>query len=281
MPNFSQRYNYSSIDFELEVEYLSKTARIGIWNVIYESRNNLFHPDSIGLAEHLSKRLWSDYLNQPLDDQPGYSDLQQIVKNLIIKSSWNKVFDLLEAIFKYWDEFVQHNIFAVRDDLTEFVESIVRCFKVRHIGYSVIALQITPIQSEAEVEEINEAAKNLQYLPGAHQSLARAMHHLSNRDNPDYINSVKESISAVEAVLKEVSGKNSLSENIDELKKKGVVVHPALQKSMKTMYGWASQVARHGTPTGSVIDFPLAKWTLITCTAFINYLIHQKDYPMQ
>jgi len=52
-------------------------------------------------------------------------------------------------------------------------------------------------------------------------------------------------------------------------------LHPALKKSISSLYGYASDGAgiRHGLKEDDiVIDFHEAKFILVVCVSFINYL---------
>ena len=60
--------------------------------------------------------------------------------------------------------------------------------------------QIVPITDELEIREIEQACKTP--FDGARTQLQKALGFLSDRENPDYKNCVKESISAVESVCK-------------------------------------------------------------------------------
>ena len=103
----------------------------------------------------------------------------------------------------------------------------------------------------------------------------------SRRPLPDYENSIKESISAVEAVcsiITGLSGKNAtLGKTIKKLKDYGVHIHPSMENAFSSMYGYTSDEdgIRHGG-----IDFKWApaedaKYMLVSCSAFVNYLIEK------
>lgn len=68
-----------------------------------------------------------------------------------------------------------------------------------------------------------------------------------------YTDSVKESIHAVESVMKNRYGTSSFSKLLDKMQRDGRLKHPALQAALKKLYGWASneEGVRHSHITSS------------------------------
>ncbi len=99
---------------------------------------------------------------------------------------------------------------------------------------------------------------------------------LSDRKQPDYRNSIKESISAVEAVSQVVSGKTkaTLGDCIKVLKTHGAI-HPAFEQALLQLYGYTSDEGgiRHAlTEDSTMPSYADAKFMLVSCAAFINFL---------
>ena len=99
---------------------------------------------------------------------------------------------------------------------------------------------------------------------------------LSDRLTPDYRNSIKESISALESIAKVISKnpKDSLGAALDKIKGK-LKIHPALERGFKQIYGYTSDTdgIRHALTEETTCDFADAKFMLVSCSAFINYLV--------
>lgn len=121
------------------------------------------------------------------------------------------------------------------------------------------------------------ASEDASSVAGARHALERATSLLADRETPDYPNSIKESISAVEAVIKKVTGKGELSKGLMELESAGLTIHPALRSAWLKMYGWTSadDGIRHGGIEAADADQALAKYVLVTCSAFVSYLIEE------
>ena len=99
---------------------------------------------------------------------------------------------------------------------------------------------------------------------------------LSDRQSPDYRNSIKESISAVESICKIVTNdeKATLGKALKIIEDK-LGLHPALKASLSQLYGYASDSdgIHHAMLQESNLSYIDAKFMLVACTNFINYLI--------
>jgi hypothetical protein len=99
---------------------------------------------------------------------------------------------------------------------------------------------------------------------------------LSDRKAPDYRNSIKEAISAVEAVCQLVTGsqKMSLGEALKKMEPK-LNLHPAMREAFLKLYGYTSDAEgiRHALLDESSLKFEDAKYMVVTCSAFVNYLV--------
>ena len=78
----------------------------------------------------------------------------------------------------------------------------------------------------------------------------------------------------METVCRAFAGGSTLSEALKELKKR-VEIHPAFERSLHTLYGYTSDEGgvRHSLLESSTISFSDAKFMLVTCSAFANYLV--------
>ncbi|MBU9247667.1 hypothetical protein [Burkholderia multivorans] len=142
-------------------------------------------------------------------------------------------------------------------------------------AYRIVNRQIVPVTSTQEVQALEQALSDKGRFVAASAHLSTALGHLSNRQNPDYRNSIKESISAVEAVAKVVSGKDKaeLGDALATLEKAGKL-HAALRKGYSALYGYTSDAngIRHALMDEPNLNAEDAKYFLLACTAFVNYL---------
>ncbi len=167
-------------------------------------------------------------------------------------------------------EFVVQN-FSDEYDIAEFngiLES--EC-----CGYRIVNREITPITNPIEIENIEEATSSRYNSINSH--FGNALKLLSDKKAPDYPNSIKESISAVEALCKIISGdeKGTLGKCLKKIAQN----HPipkSLEVALNALYGYTSGEGgiRHALTEGSTQPtFADAKFMLVSCTAFVNYLI--------
>jgi hypothetical protein len=98
---------------------------------------------------------------------------------------------------------------------------------------------------------------------------------LSSKVNPDYRNSIKESISAVEAMARVVTGdqKATLGDALKTLETRGAL-HPAMKEAFSKMYGYTSNAEgiRHALVSESNVTQADARYFLVVCSAFVNLL---------
>lgn len=134
-----------------------------------------------------------------------------------------------------------------------------------------------PISSSAEVASIESALSTTSAtgLAGAHTHIATALQLLAKRPDPDYRNSIKESISAVEALAKQLGTADSqgLAGALSELGKK-VPLHGAFRSALLSLYGYTSDEGgiRHAMLEEPSLGYEEAKYMAVACSAFVNFL---------
>jgi hypothetical protein len=144
-------------------------------------------------------------------------------------------------------------------------------------AYRLIDKHIARITNPTEVEAIEDARQITAELSlaGATAHLDAALMMLSDRTSPDYRNSIKESISAVESVAKQIAGDTSadLGRAIMALERK-TPLHGALKAGFLSLYGFTSDSSgiRHALMDSPTVDFTDAKYMLVTCSAFVSFL---------
>lgn len=155
-------------------------------------------------------------------------------------------------------------------------EEFNQLFEREYVGYRFVNGLITPITNRTETDAINQAATTHNEIVNKHIHKAIAL--LSDREYPDYSNSIKESITAVEAMCNLIAGKKNatLGEALKHLEDNGVLIHKALKSAFNTLYGYTSDAngIRHaGDMGGSEATFVEAKYMLVSCSGFVNYLM--------
>jgi hypothetical protein len=215
--------------------------------------------------------LWTDYFKQPLDNirNKTWSYIYGQIREHFFKCSWNEVYDFIEFIA---------NNYRDKDNNKEFMKYCNSILERELSAYRFVGGKITPITSEPEISEIEKALDTRDSLKTVKTHLKRALELLSDRESPDYRNSIKESISAVEAICKLITNneKATLGQTLDQIGNK-VDLHPALKKAFDSLYGYTNDAEgiRHALLEESHLSFEDAKFMLVSCSAFINYLINK------
>jgi hypothetical protein len=145
-------------------------------------------------------------------------------------------------------------------------------------AYRFIQGALVPISNAAEIAAIDEAAGHAATvgLDGVHTHIKTALALFSLKPTPDYRNSIKESISAVESAAKSISGtdKGELKDALAALEAR-IQVHGALKKGFLSLYGYTSDAdgIRHALLDEPSVGFDEAKFMLVSCSAFATFLI--------
>lgn len=146
-------------------------------------------------------------------------------------------------------------------------------------GYRLIKDKFVNIVNAEELAAINQASSSPYASVNTH--IQKALSLYSDRKKPDYENSIKESISAVEAMCCIITGQTgasaTLGATLKKLEDNGVVIHGAMRSAFSQLYGYTSDSdgIRHGGIDFKNAPAEDAKYMLISCSAFVNYLIEK------
>ena len=267
MKTFSQRKGLKTISEIIQLDGMNDDLRNSLWNILcylfwendefYDTRNRIN-------IEGMSKDIWSEFFKLPIDGRPSTPKLIiDTIRKFFFSCEWNIVYDFIEFIV---------NLYG--DKLLGFTELVNNVLEKELSGYRFAGKQLTDITNEEELSMIEEAVRDSKYA-GVSGHIQSAIEHYSNQEKPDYRNSIKESISAVESMARIISGKTNatLGDAIKEIEKKGNL-HPALKEGFLKLYGYTSD---EGGIRHSMVDIPNlgskeARYFLVTCSAFVNYL---------
>jgi hypothetical protein len=148
-------------------------------------------------------------------------------------------------------------------------------------GYRISGNTFVPIVPEDELSEITKATM---HNDGVKDHLSKAKEFISPTNNsPNYRNSIKESISAVELLLRNIFvNNNELSKNVSMLND---IIHPSLAVALDKIYAYTSDASgvRHSHKAnhkGSEDNAPNqaeAIFSLVVCSAYINLIKAKYD----
>ena len=286
---FSDRNGINKISTKIQVNTFNTRTRTALGNFflklirgeIYISQYNYFFNDNI--CENFLKSLISECYCEPLTDFYFYylnkdEYYKEYLEPVICKGSYADILTLLEFLIEFSslydsDDFTPSYSAGVQQTITDCINEI---FESEFVGYRVVGNIITPITDEVETKEI-ETGLSVEF-GGCRSHIQKALAFLSDRENPDYKNSIKESISAVESICQIITGegKSELSKTLKKLKDSGIHIHSALEQAWGKLYAYTCDEGgvRHAEKAfESNVTFEEAKYMLVSCCAFVNYLI--------
>ncbi|OYD97765.1 hypothetical protein CDG76_02660 [Nostoc sp. 'Peltigera membranacea cyanobiont' 210A] len=265
---FSQRRGLKPISEIIQIDSMNHALRNSLWNVLSA---NFFLKYSKTISNYMySDRyvddfivyVWEKYFKYILDDFSATPrESVTWLLEYFEKCQWYEVYDFLEITINYFKS-------------PKLVEDINSVLERELAGYRFVGGVFTDITNEQEIEMLEQAVDDKNF-PAVSSHLKGSLALMTNRENPDYRNSIKESISAVESVAKAITGKpkGTLADALKVLEVSHNL-HPALKNSFLILYGYTSDEGgiRHAMLTEPDLTIADAKFFLLSCTSFINYL---------
>ena len=254
-----------------QLEDLDYSTRNAIWNYLYESSIKDYSSGQYSQLSNsktireLYRCTWKDFFVLAVDLFDKTVLLERI-RDMVFRGSWYELYNYFEFILTIYSD----------NEKSQFVKEMNVIFERELVGYRIINYKVTQLTSQSEVDEVNHGLENTSFLNGVHLHLKNALSKYGDRQNPDYRNSIKESISAVEALLTKLTGKRKFSDALRELEKT-IEIHSSLKEGYIKIYGYTSDGdgIRHPLKDKDTVQFEDAKYMLVSCSAFINYLIEK------
>lgn len=276
---FSERMGVIKVSKIIQKEEISNELRAALWNVLYA---NVICQASAKFQSAL-KMDFATHFVQILVDSRGY-DVFVAIRGFITQGQWYKVYDTVEYIYlfvksyspEYKKDFRGNYQIVPSPNSQRLKKEINLVLEQENSAYRIVDDEIAPITDDMEIKEIETAQENPRSNVQTH--INTALGFLSDRQTPDYRNSIKESISAVEALCREITSESTLDKALPALIKKGVEIPSMLQKSFEKFYHFTNDKngIRHALMDEGQICFEEAKYMLVLCSAFINYIQGKK-----
>jgi hypothetical protein len=272
---FSERQGIQKPKTEIQVDTMDTALRNQLWNALSVYYWEPGYAPSLSRSEQptqkadiLRRRIWNFYFEAPLDTVPhGWFQTLKTIREYFFRCDWNEVYDFIEFVaYNYDDEYINE----------QFRQTCNNVLKTNLSAWHFVGKQLTKITSESEIAEIEEALSSPFMSVNTH--LDNALKLMSDKKSPDYRNSIKESISAVEALCRIITGdKNAnLGQALNTIERGSKIkLHGALKSGFSSLYGYTStdQGIRHALLEEPTLDFEDAKFMLVSCSAFVNYLM--------
>ncbi len=256
---------------KLQLSSMNDDLRHSLWNVHEYCFDKISSNKDAGSGKkalnHLLESYWEDFFKQPIFDfrlACYLSQRRDDVRKLYYKLPWYKVYSFIEFTADYLDCFIEgsHQFFI--EDCNFYLQRENSAF--RFIGDSV-----SPIISPAEISNIE---KGLTIGDEAAQHIASALALLANNGRDQSRESVAQSVAAVEAIVKKVTNKPNAQ--LGELYKVlPLPSHHQFRQALHNLYNYTSgkDGIRHAlTETSEPVSRSLARFMLVTCSAFVNLI---------
>ena len=274
MKTFSERKGLKPVRQTIQTDVMTDELRNSLWNalqlIVWDSQD--FMHDRYGNypgIDGFSELLWFRYFKKPIDERPSYAysnrseKILKIIRDYFFAASWNEVYDFLEFV-----------VAACQKGNSRLSDTLNRVLSTEMSAYRFVDGKVVDIIGEQEREMLEEVLADTKFAAVA-AHLERALALLADRKQPDYRNSIKESISAVEAMARIVSGapKATLGEALKALEKTGKL-HAALKDGFSKLYGYTNDESgiRHAMLDEPQLTQEDAKYFLLSCSSFVNYL---------
>ena len=194
-PFFSARNGYTHVPNKMVPEEITTGLRNKLWNLCDMA---VSYKDMSDVSFHL----WHELYKEPLDTRGEYSGYEgtnwsptwKSVRNRFFEAPWHGVFDHIE-LFVYLKKIPQKHLNVIFEQETS--------------AYRCVDNFIVQVTEELEIVEIENAANMVGKYAVSSRHIRDSIALLAHRPDPDFRNSIKESIPAVESVTNIINGSSS------------------------------------------------------------------------
>ena len=227
------------------------------------------HLSKLKEADKLGQYIWTHLMHKTLSSyQNSLSSGREKIDSWIISSDtpWYQKLDLVEFVIRKTEDH-QHS---------QFIKELNEQFAALGFAYRIMQGCVVDIVSGEELQTVESAMIHSSDAVKTHLEKALQLH--TKRPKGEYADSIKESISAVEAHLRQLTGKNTLGEALKALEARSTKLHPRLKSAITQLYAYTNQpdtgirqslmeTTSDYIPTGAD-----SLYMMIVCSAFINYI---------
>lgn len=269
MVKFSIRNGIISEKINLKGDNVSLKHRL--WTLFYQSAYEPY--DSTGYeltAFEKTMVVLGIHYEFPYNRIAKQKNVEILKKHILGANCWWIIYELIEIYIE--------KILEVSEK-ESFISQINRILEEENSGYRMISEIFVPITNEIELSSVEKTM--FSSFDAVEKHMKKALNLYSDCLHPDYENSIKESISAVESMCCIIVGESgkaaTLGTTLKKLEKHGIYIHTAMKSAFEKLYGYTSDEngIRHGGIDYKGASSEDARYMLISCSAFINYLTEQ------
>lgn len=278
MALFSENYGYEKVSDLIIRERITPEIQNAILNC-YDRIRNVLPPINFFSLEMY---LWTNFLNKRDVDFDECTVYDKSIFTGYIEDSnneWYKKLDLIQLTIEYLYKptkrnYIQDYLDSFPDIAIFFIVQLNSEFKRLNFAYRIVNKEIAEITSEQEIIAIEGALSSSKN--NIRTNFNNALKLYVQKPTGDYRNSIKESITAVEAISRNITGEKVL--NLKKMEEKGLIIPSVLRQAFEKLYGYTNDEKtgiRHALMDDEGSYVPQAEealFMLVSCSAFINYL---------
>jgi|SRR5690625_4666 len=267
--SFGKRYGYEPVDVPFQYDDMDESLRMELWNIFYLI---MIKFDSFDFST-VKEFTWPFFFKEPIDEMPDEYYFKDYVKDFILQGVWYRVYEFFEYLFAF-DGLEDKQLVDI------FEYNVNRGLKTHNSGYFLHEGKFIRLIEDEEIEEIQKVGANAEKygLAGIRGHLDSALEFISMKPEPDFRNSIKESISMVEVISRTIeSDANTLGKALTRLGR-NQRINSTLRSGFEKLYGYTNgkNGIRHANlDEKDEVDYEEARFFLVSCSAFTNYLIEK------
>ncbi|MDH4389192.1 MAG: hypothetical protein QE269_10770 [Fimbriimonas sp.] len=268
---FSVRNGLSAVSVALQTEGLDGSTRNLLWNALYSvpiADGGHLGFEEFGRPSTASQRMIvGEVLKLKVSDHLFSKGARAEIEDTFDKGEYSKVFDIIELVLR---ECYTTQQAGLRDRINLL-------FEAQNVGYRVIGTDISLVTDATSTAAIETALESKTIPEHVKEHLQKAIRALGRAEESNPVESLNESIKAVEAAAKIVAQneKATLGEALKAIKDR-FGTHVLWLTAIEKLYAFASDEGgvRHGSkgesPDVSVED---ARLSLVVSSAMCEWLL--------
>lgn len=266
---FSERQWYTKVRDVIQKESIDDVLKNGLWNVIHVHFLQEIHYSDEYMRDEIvamKRSIWLNYFNSRLDELGNWTEFKEEFKSYFFNAEWYEIYNFIEFFISK----------SIQWKVKRLIEIFNNQLTIHLSAYRIVNWKVTEITSEVEISAIEDSLNIGNEYSSVKAHLSRSLELLSDKSNPDYRNSIKESISAVESLACIITWdkKATLWQALRKIEDNHNL-HWSLKLAFEKLYWYTSDEdgIRHKLLDEDTLQYEDAIFMLVTCSAFVNLLI--------
>lgn len=280
----------NSTTHKLISQSFPSSAVIGLQHIISDCISLFFIDGWTAVARELRRATRDTVADYDKSNVRDIEEARLYVEERLKTLPWQKRFDFCEIIYlklayvpdEYFFHYQNQTPFTLSDAQTYLEKEIQQLFIDEFFAYEFIKGSVIRKGRKHTVETADRAQYVMsdKRLQSARMHYSKALNFFRDRRQPDYANTVKEAVCAVESAGKDLfpqAKASTLGELINWLKNKknNIAIPSALTNTFTSVYALrnSAEGVAHGSANGGEITAAIAEYILSLSASTIIYLV--------